>query len=110
MKPYLTPPEIAKLLRVSNAKLLGWIRRGELTAINVGNCHRPRFRISPDDLDAFLKSREVQPTPKVITRRRQLPMGGPIDPQLGKSLLKRKQAVEVAGSFYRVWKGTILFF
>ena len=110
MKPYLTPPEIAKLLRVSNTKLLGWIRRGELTAINVGNGHRPRFRISPDNLDAFLKTREFQRPPKVTTRKRQPPKGGPIDPLLGKALLKRKQAVEVAGSFYRVWNGTILFF
>jgi hypothetical protein len=30
----LTPPEIAKFLRVSPEKVLGWIRRAELAAIS----------------------------------------------------------------------------
>src|SRR5262245_40558605 len=34
---YLTPPEVAKLLRVSQQKVLGWISRAELRAVNVGN-------------------------------------------------------------------------
>lgn len=110
LKPYLTPPDVAKLLRVSNEKLLGWIRRGELTAVNVGNGNRPRFRISPESLNAFLKVREVQPPPKPLPRRHHAPKGGPLDPTVGKALLKKKQAVNVGGTFYRVWNGTILFF
>ena len=110
MTPYLTPPEIAKVLRVSHEKLLGWIRRGELTAVNVGNGNRPRFRISPESLDAFLRQREVQPLPRVTPRRRQQPTGGPLDPSLGEALLKKKQAVKVGETYYRVWNGITLFF
>ncbi len=68
LKSYLTPPEIAKLLRVSSEKVLGWIRKAELTAINVGDGNRPRYRIRREDLDSFLRSREVQP-PAPRTRR-----------------------------------------
>jgi excisionase family DNA binding protein len=109
-QPFLTPPEIAKLLRVSPEKILGWIRRGELTAVNVGNGFRPRYRVSPDNLDAFLKSRQVQPPPKRLRRPPQPPEGGPIDPVLGEKLLKKKQAVEVCGKYYRVWNGVIQFY
>jgi hypothetical protein len=34
---FLTPPEIAKILRVKVDKVLDWIRRAELRAVNVGN-------------------------------------------------------------------------
>lgn len=108
--PYLTPPEIAKLLRVSHEKLIGWIRRGELAAVNVGNGTRPRFRISQESLDAFLRRREVQPIPKAMPRRRQVPEGGPLDPSVGKALLKKKQAVKIGESYYRVVDGITLFF
>lgn len=110
MKPYLTPPEVAKLLRVSHEKLLGWIRRGELAAVNVGNGNRPRFRINPDDLDAFLNQRKVQPPSKPTPRKHHAPKGGPLDPTVGKALLERKQAVNVGGTFYRIWNDTILFY
>lgn len=110
MTPYLTPPEIAKLLRVSHEKVVGWIRRGELATVNVGNGTRPRFRISQESLDAFLRKREVQPIPKAMPRRRQVPEGGPLDPFVGKVLLRKKQAVKVGETFYRVWNGTVVFF
>jgi excisionase family DNA binding protein len=54
-RPYLTPPAIARLLRVSPDKVLGWIRRGELRAVDVSDSLRPRYPVSPDDLDAFLE-------------------------------------------------------
>lgn len=111
---FLTPPEIAKLLRVSPEKVLGWIRRAELKAVNVGNGVRPRYRIHRESFGAFLIAREVQPpTPQV--RRRRLPAnrkpieGGPIDPVLGKELLKKKQAIFVMGKYYRVVDGIIQF-
>jgi hypothetical protein len=34
-QPFLTPPEIAKLLRVTPQKVITWIRRSELGAVHV---------------------------------------------------------------------------
>lgn len=111
-EPYLTPPEIAKLLRVAPDKVLGWIRRAELRAVNVGNGTRPRYRVSREALDAFLQAREVQPPPprQVRRRREQPPEGGPLDPVLGEQLLKKKQAVKVGKHYYRVWNGMTLYY
>lgn len=110
---FLTPPEISKILRVKPDKVLCWIHRGELKAVNVGNgIRRPRYRVSQESLDAFVKSREVQPPPPVQRRRRNAmpPDGGPIDPKLGEELLKKGQAEKVGNVYYRVWKGMTLFF
>lgn len=107
---YLTPPEIAKRLRVSNGKVLGWIRRAELKAVNVGNGFRPRYRISPDGLASFLASREVQPPPPPARRKRRMPEGGPLDPALGEELLKKRQAVKVGKQYFRVWNGMTLYY
>ena len=109
---YLTPPMIAKRLRVSPEKVLNWIRKGELRAVNISDGgRRPRYRVAPDDLEAFLKRREVQPPPPIQRRRRrrQPPEGGPIDPELGKKLAKKGEAKLVCGKYYRVWEGMTLF-
>jgi excisionase family DNA binding protein len=102
---FLTPPEIAKRLRVSNGKVLGWIRRAELKAVNVGNGFRPRYRIGPDSLASFLAFREVEPSPPHVRRKRRPPEGGPLDPALGSELLKKHQAVLVGNQYFRVWNG-----
>lgn len=107
---YLTPPQIAKQLRVSNSKVLGWIRRAELKAVNVGNGARPRYRISPENFALFLVSREVQPPPTRVRRRRRTPPGGPLDPVLGEQLLERQQAVKLGKQYFRIWDGTVLFY
>lgn len=107
---YLTPPEVATRLRVDAHKVLGWIRRGDLRAINVSDGWRPRYRVSHDDLEAFLRRREVQPPPPRIARRRQPPEGGPLDPELGKKLAREGKARLVFGTYYRLWEGTTLFF
>lgn len=108
---YLTPPEVARLLRVASGKVLGWIRRGELRAVNVGNKGRPRFRVGRNCLDVFLAAREVRtPPPSQPTKKWRRPEGGPLDAALGKTLLKLGQAVEVCGRCYRVWDGMILFY
>ncbi len=109
---FLTPSEIAKRLRVSSEKVMGWIRRAELRAVNLGDSARSRYRVRPADLEGFLKMREVQPpTPR---RRRSTtpppPEGGPIDPELGEKLLKTGQAAKVCGTYYRKHNGIILFF
>ena len=89
-KPYLTPSEIAKELRVSQHKVLDWIHRAELRAVNVSNGTRPQYRVSQEALDTFLKSREVQPPlPRRMRPRQQMPEGGPIDPSLERNCLKQ---------------------
>jgi excisionase family DNA binding protein len=55
---------VAKLLRVHPTKILSWIRRGDLTAVNLADhqATRPRFRISRKDLEQFLATRRQMPT------------------------------------------------
>ncbi|MCD4728168.1 MAG: helix-turn-helix domain-containing protein [Pirellulales bacterium] len=73
--PYLTPPAVAKRLAVDPAKILAWIRSGELRAVNTATTitGRPRYKISPADLAAFEAARAAGPTPKVVRRRRKDP-------------------------------------
>jgi len=107
---YLTPPEVAALLRVSPDKVLGWIRRAELRAFNVSDGTRPRYRIRRADLEGFLKRREVMPRLDCNSSRAELPVGGRLDSDLGKRLAKRGQAELVLGDYFRLRDGRILFF
>jgi len=71
----LTIPEVAKFLRVSPDKVLFWIRSGRLRGYNIAEREngRPKYRVNPDDLDAFTQQRAItQPTPKgrPVGRRR----------------------------------------
>jgi excisionase family DNA binding protein len=79
-REYLTPPEIAKRLRVNVDKVLTWIRSGELRAINVATRRgcRPRYRVAVVDLESFLRSRAVVP-PQPVTRRRSKPANDVIE-------------------------------
>ena len=108
---YLTSSEVAARLRVRPEEVLGWIRRAELRAINVGDGMRPQYRISPEDFDAFVKYREVQPPPSRAQRRGEtMPKGGPLDPELGRRLEEEGKAVRYGNSYYRVWHGIVLYF
>lgn len=70
----LTPPEIAKRLRVRPERVLAWIKSGELRAIDTrGPGGRSRFKVDPVDLMTFEAGRAVTPTPKVKRRRRKDP-------------------------------------
>jgi len=65
-KPPLTVPEVAKLLRVRQTKVLSWIRSGRLRGYNVTEREngRPKYRVNPNDLEAFTKRRmPLQATP-----------------------------------------------
>ena len=57
------------------AKVLGWIKRGELRAVNVATHTggRPRYRIGPADLAIFEAARAAGPAPKVTRCRRKDP-------------------------------------
>lgn len=72
---FLSPPAIAERYGVDPAKVLCWIRRGELRAVNVAtnNGGRPRYRISPADLAVFEAARAVTPPAPRIRRRRADP-------------------------------------
>lgn len=69
---YLTPPEIARLLRVSESKILLWIRAGRLSAVNVSEGQRPKFRVRREDLDQFLAGRVVTPQIRQASRKSRL--------------------------------------
>jgi excisionase family DNA binding protein len=65
----MTPPQIAKRLGVASEKVIGWIDGGELRAVNLSAGEvRPRWRIMPEDLAAFLASRANTPDPKQATK------------------------------------------
>src|SRR5262245_51650148 len=69
---YWSVPAVGELLAVSSDKILGWIRRGELVAVNVAKRpeRRPRWRISNDELQRFLRARQSQPVPAARRARR----------------------------------------
>lgn len=69
----LTPPEVARRWRISPEKVIAWIRKGELPAIDVSSrpgVRRPRYRIDPADLGQFEQTRRVLPLAKSQRRNR----------------------------------------
>jgi len=73
-RSYDTPPQIAKRLGIEPAKVIGWIRRGELRAVNVADQTggRARWRVSQKALAEFMARRESQ-APQNVTRRKRQP-------------------------------------
>ncbi len=55
----LTPTQFAEIMGVAHGKVLGWIRNGDLQAINVADDRnrRPRWRILRNQAEAFIRSR-----------------------------------------------------
>jgi excisionase family DNA binding protein len=70
---WLTPPAIAEEMGLRQSKVAGWIRSGELVAVNVAEHTggRPRWRIRRADLEAFLLRRQSQKPAEPIRRRRR---------------------------------------
>jgi excisionase family DNA binding protein len=66
----LTPPAIAKQIGVSRDTVLGWIHSGKLKAANLSRSSRPRYVVSPDDLQEFLRKRQGD-APQEKPRRRK---------------------------------------
>lgn len=53
---FLTPPELGRRWGVNPAKVIGWIRSGELDAIDLSSrpgIGRPRYRISTEAIELF---------------------------------------------------------
>jgi hypothetical protein len=67
---FFTPPEIAARLRVKPERVVSWIRRGELTGVNLAErgSKRPRYRVSQIALDAFLAARQECPKQVAVTK------------------------------------------
>ena len=51
----LTVDDAAKKVKVHPETIRGWIRSGELPAVDIGG----KYRIYPEDLHAFLKRRKT---------------------------------------------------
>ena len=71
---YTTVPREAAEMGIDQAKILGWIHRGELFAINVAERAggKPRWRIPTAAWQAFLESRGnrgAAPAPRAPRRR-----------------------------------------
>ncbi len=73
----LTVPEVARRYRISEDKVRGLIRRGELVAVNTcgQRCGRPRFVITPEALADFEKAWAAQTDTPNRARRKRLPKG-----------------------------------
>jgi excisionase family DNA binding protein len=73
---FITPNQLAKTLGIKPDKILAWIHAGQLVAVNVAanaNGQRPRWRIDPDEVTRFLKSRQNKQAgeTKAIRRHRK---------------------------------------
>ena len=72
----VTPRQLAASWGISISKVLGWIRTGELHAINAATRQdgsSPRFLIDVDDIAAFEAARSVVTKPVAKTPRRRRP-------------------------------------
>lgn len=59
----LTVKEIAKDMKVSKAKVIGWIETGALDAVNVGEGAYRKFRVSEESLEKFKGIRSAKKVP-----------------------------------------------
>ena len=74
-KTKLTPPELARQWGIDVAKVLKWIKSGELRAVNLATTRtgRPRYAIDQADVAIFEAGRAVQPPAPRVRRRRADP-------------------------------------
>jgi excisionase family DNA binding protein len=60
---YLTPQEVADVLRMSRKTIYRWIAAGDLRVVQIGRGPRARLRIDADDLAAYIdRGRKARPT------------------------------------------------
>jgi hypothetical protein len=56
---------------VGEDKVRGWIRRGELAAVNTAAPgERPRYVVTPEALASFEMARRAGPAPKALRKKR----------------------------------------
>ncbi len=70
----ISPNQLSKQLGIRPQKVLGWIARGELQAVNLADHTggRPRWKILPEALEAFLAGRQSLPAVAPARRRKRL--------------------------------------
>ena len=74
----LSVPVVAKRLGITSEQVRRLIHAGRLRARNMGISDRnPRYRISEDDLERYLRESEAKPSP-VIPRRQREPAEEPM--------------------------------
>ncbi len=66
----LTPPQVAEQLGVAPETVVTWIKNGELKAANLATSSRPRYAVTPEDVQDFLKKRQPQPPVQPKAARR----------------------------------------
>jgi len=70
----LTPDEAATELKVTSEHVRSLIRKGDISAINIGTgTKRPLYRITQQALDDFLKQRRQPSSKSHIRKAKQLP-------------------------------------
>ena len=65
---FLTVPQLAESLGCDQQKIIEWIARGELIAVNIASNPRgarPRWRILPSEWERFLAARQSGHVPRV---------------------------------------------
>jgi hypothetical protein len=65
--------DVARRYRVSPERVRGWIRRGELAALNTADLvsSKPRLVITPDALQHFERARQAAARPVPPRRRKR---------------------------------------
>ncbi len=65
--------DLCDLFSVGEHTVLSWIRSGQIRAINVSRKQsgRPKWRITADSLDSFVKARTPTPPPPRASRRKR---------------------------------------
>jgi excisionase family DNA binding protein len=56
---YLTPQEVAEVLKCSAEHVKRLIKKGEIAAVDIGTERRPLYRVAPDVFAAYLQSASV---------------------------------------------------
>jgi excisionase family DNA binding protein len=71
---YLTPAEVAARLNLAKVEpVYAWIHSGALRAVNLSTGARPTWRISAEDLAAFLERRQAVPVTRTERRPKVKP-------------------------------------
>lgn len=65
--------EVARVLHVRDKQVRTWVKTGELPVINLGDARRSNYRVSEQDLQAFIAARRVVQEPsKKVSRRAKI--------------------------------------
>jgi hypothetical protein len=65
--------DLCRRWKIGENKIHGFLRRGELVAVNVASClsGRPQWRITPESVELFERRRTSAPPPRPQRRRRK---------------------------------------